>query len=806
MLARPRDRLSDWGAVFVRFVRSFGCGFALLVTGSPYIARAADAQTGTALYLQPVIDGRTVAGILPVVAEADGVRIRITDLERIGISGNAGRPDGNDYRFLPVAGRLSAVVDDSSQTIALNIPFDFLLPNIASISPSGPIPRPAPPAVGAYLNYSLTGSSALSFRTGQRDVRLFGNLDSVFFSPWGALSSQTAVQAPPGNASDQPAVARLATTYEIDNPFIPRAIRLGDVVTVPPGWARSNLMGGLQIATDYALQPSVITFPTPQIGSNLTVPSTVSLLVNNAAAYKTNLDAGPFSLVGIPVLTGLNQLTVQTRNASGQVTSQTVPFYASPTMLKAGLTTYAATVGYLRRNYGTLRDGYRIASTDDTISHGITDNLTGTLHLEASPRLGLVGGSLETAGLLGDITGSLAASTFRGAAGVLASANYTRSSQVLSLAGGVTVASPTYNDLAAENGAPFPRLNWYVSSGIALPRGLGTVNLAYNTQDGAVETPGITRINEDSRFLLASYDLQFHEDWSLSVSAFIGRITASHKTTNSDGFALSLNFPLGGAVRGGTSFNAGSGADPQYGQLLSALPSSRYGYGGQVQNEIGNEGSTYGNFVANTNLVDLSATVSRFQGQQAEQFQANGSVAMLDGVHFSSPLQSAFAVVDVGYPNVPVSLSNQIVGTTGPARTVFVPGLLPNYPNLVSVDPNDLPMTVTFRNSAFTVVPPLYGGVVVHFASKPVSDVLVRISEPDGKQPAPGSLIYLSGAARPKTVVGYDGEAMITDPPHRLEGYVLSANGKCKLSAILTTSLSNYLKGEPISCIPLNTP
>ena len=33
MLARPRDRLSDWGAVFVRFVRSFGCGFALLVIG-----------------------------------------------------------------------------------------------------------------------------------------------------------------------------------------------------------------------------------------------------------------------------------------------------------------------------------------------------------------------------------------------------------------------------------------------------------------------------------------------------------------------------------------------------------------------------------------------------------------------------------------------------------------------------------------------------------------------------------------------------------------------------------------------------
>jgi outer membrane usher protein len=768
------------------------------------------------LYLQPVIDGRNVNGFLPVEPQKTGVRIKTSDLEQVGISGSVGVPAGKGYRLIANFGPVSAIVNNAEQTIDFTLPANLVLPSVTNLGTTSSIATPALNATGAYVNYTLGVSTPFSSQDGQATASLLGSVDNVLFSPWGLLISQLGVQLPPVPGSDQPAVARLSTTYEYDDVTAPRAIRLGDVITAPPGWARSNLMGGFQIESDYDLQPETITFPTPQIGSNLSVPSTVSLLVNNAQAYNGNLNAGPFSLVGIPVVTGLNSIVVQTRSPSGQVTTQTVPFYISSTMLKSGLTTYAASIGYLRQNYGTLQDGYSIPATDDTVSHGFSDKYTGTFHLEASPSLALLGGTIETSGLLGDLSLSLAASTHQGSLGTLASANYTRSGNRLSLAAGATIASPGYFDLAAENGAPFPRLNWYVSMTYSLPDQVGTLNAAYTAQ---ISTPTSATDNDspynyssynlryqvltgNSRFFVLSYNKTFLANCSFDVSAFLGQSNTAAGTTNSEGINLSLNFPLGDTPRGSINFGAGSSMLPEYGQVFSALPTTQYGYGVQLQNQIGNYGSTYGLFQANTHLSDFSATVSRFDGQESAQLRANGSIAVLDGIHFSSPTRSAFAVVDVGYPNVPVSLFNQPVAKTAQNGEAFIPGLTPDYPNLISVDPKDLPLSTTFKTNSISVVPPLYGGTVARFPIKPITDVLIRITQADGTFPAPGSLIYLDGSNVPDTVIGYDGEAMIRNAPNKLEGYVLSSKGKCRLFAKLTISTSNYLKGLPVTCTP----
>ncbi|WP_227323944.1 fimbria/pilus outer membrane usher protein [Acidisoma silvae] len=707
----------------------------------------------------------------------------------------------------------------ADQTVVFHIPQALILPNITNLGAGSAIQAPQSNATGAYFNYNLGVTTPFSNGNGQSVASLLGNVNSVLFSPWGMLLSQTGIQLPAIPGSDQPAVSRLSTTYEYDDVTVPRAVRLGDIITTPPGWARSNLMGGFQIASDYSLlQPQTTIFPTPQIGSNLSVPSAVSLLVNNSRAYNGNLEAGPYALVGIPVLTGLNSITVQTRSPSGQVTSQSVPFYVSPTMLKAGLFTYEASLGYLRQNYGTLQDGYSNPATDDTLNYGISDDYTGTLHMEASATLALLGATLETSGLFGDLSVSTAGSIHKGALGTLVSVNYTRTGNTLSLAAGATVAGPGYYDLAAENGAPFPRLNWYVSTGLSLPFHIGTLSAAYTEQ---ISTPTAytpttdynagryslynqqqTGLAGNSRFLILTYSRTFLSDWSLNVSAFAGQSETNSETSNSNGINLSLNFPLGHTPRGSLTFGAGSNMGPQYGQVFSALPSTQYGYGGQVQNQFGNNGSSYGLFQANTHVADFATTLSRFDNQESGQLIANGTIAAFDGLHFSSPTRSAFAVVDVGFPNVPVSLSNQPVAKTGKNGKVFVPGLTSNYPNLVSIDPADLPLSANIKTSSITVVPPLYGGVVARFPSKPITDVLIRITNADGSVPAAGSLIYLTGSDQPATVVGYDGEAMITNAPKQLTGYVVSAKGKCALSARLSVTTAHYLKGQSVKCVP----
>ncbi|MCB8881562.1 fimbrial biogenesis outer membrane usher protein [Acidisoma cellulosilytica] len=734
-------------------------------------------------------------------------------MEKLGISGQVGVAAGAGYRLIPASGPVSAVIDNATQTIVFTLPAKYILPSITNLSGNSPIQAPATAATGAYFNYNLGVTTPFSGSNGESNASLLGTINGVLFSPWGMLISQTGLQLPSVPGSDQPAVARLSTTYEYDDVQAPRAIRLGDVITTPPGWARGNLMGGFQIASDYSvLQPSTVIFPTPQIGSNLSLPSAVSLLVNSAQAYNGNLNAGPFALVGIPVLSGLNSITVQTRSPSGQVSSQTLPFYVSATMLKAGLTTYAGTVGYLRQNYGTLQDGYSIPATDDTISHGISNDYTGTLHLEASPSLALFGATLETSGFFGDVSVSAAGSAHQGALGTLASVNYTRSGNKLSLSAGATLASPGYYDLAAENGAPFPRLNWYLSAGLSLPYHLGNLNAAYTAQ---VATPTAETPNEysyyglqqsvpdgDSQFLVISYSKIFWDDWSLNVSAFAGQSESQSETTRSNGIDISLSFPLGGTPRGGLSLGAGSSQGPQYGQSFSDLPRTQYGYGVQLQNQIGNYGSSYALFQANTHLSNVSVTLARFDDQESAQLLANGSIAMLDGIHFSSPTRSAFALVDVGYPDIPVSLFNQPIGKTDASGKVFVPGLTSNYPNLISLDPKDLPLSANFKTNSIAVVPPLYGGVVAHFPSKPITDVMIRITEPDGSFPAPGSLIYLKGSDSPNTVIGYDGEALIVNAPKHLEGYVLTSRTKCRLSANLSVTTDHYLKGQSVKCLP----
>ncbi len=772
---------------------------------------AAVLPTGERLYLQPIINGRMVPGILPVTIENNGVRVAARDLEGIGVSGRIGTPDGDGYRLLTASGPVSCSIDNAAQTVSLVLPVEDLSVNVSRVGGGKRPPIVARSATGSYVNYDLAATTPISVEPGEDAYTVAGSINSVMFSPWGEVLSDIGVNAPRLPGSDEPALARLSTTYEFDEPDKPMTVRVGDVITSPPGWARGNFMGGAQVTTNYALQPTTITFPTPQIGGTLADPSAISLLVNNTQAYQNNMSSGPFSIVGVPVVTGLNEITVVTRNANGQTTSSTVPFYASSTMLRDGLTTYAASLGYLRQNYGTLQDGYRIPAFDGTLSHGLTDNDTVTVHGEASEDVQLLGLGLETTNRLGDIVLAISGSKHQSEAGALVSARYTRAGRALDVSVGGTYSVSGYYDLAAENGTPYPKASWYASAGLKLPYRLGGINFAYTEQSpnyavgqSAGVPPSSTSFElSGSRFFLFSYTRQFWQGWSLSASAFLGDVTSSTGTVASNGLTLAISVPLGGTRRGDVSLSAGSQQIPEWGESLSAFPTSTTGFGGAVQNQTGDYVSRTATIQANTLATDLSAQISQFNGSEAAQLRADGSIAVMDGLHFSAPIDSAFAVLDVGYPNIPVYVENRPVGETGSDGRAFLPRLLPYYPNTVSVDPDALPLSASFQTSVLHVVPPLYGGVVAKLPTNPVTNVLIRVTKPRGGHPPAGSLIYLRGKDVP-TVIGFEGEAMLVEPPPQLDGVVVYPGGRCRLSARLTVSLHNYLVGVEVPCVPFH--
>jgi outer membrane usher protein len=750
------------------------------------------------LYLSPVVNGAAINGVVAVRPRPHGLSLSPVSLKVLGLSPTIGQPLGNGDRFIPDTGALRAVIDMQNQVVRFTIPDSGLTASVTKVAPPQP-QSPAKSETGAFLNYAFTVNPPVGRGITESPFALFGNLTGVLFSPAGSVTWTGLLQLPHHSNTDVSSFTRLNTTYEYDQPGIPRAWRAGDVVTTPPGWGRSEFLGGLQVASDYALQPTTVTFPTPIIGQSLAQPSDISLLVNNVSAYQGNADAGPFSLVDIPVVNGINQITVQTRAPSGQVVSRTVPFYASATMLAKGLTSYNTSIGFIRHNYGAINDFYATPAFDGTISYGVTNQLTTTLHGEAAPNLELLGGGGEVSGLFGDLNADYAFSAHQRfdltprQTGHLYSVQYSRSSPQFGISAGLIAATSGYDDLGLETDSAYPILDWHAAASASLPWHIGSLTIAYTAQS-------LQRHDTDA-FALATYSGELTNRLTFSISCFHGQTRALGVTTPNEGCSAGVSLALGrlGNAAGTTSF--GAAQTPEWSETYQDYPSTREGFGGAVNNATGDYTSRDVVLQDVTKQALISTDIAQTGPTKSAQFSLSGSAIEMDGLYISRPANNSFAVVDFGAPNVPVYLSNQEVGRTDQSGRLLIPGLIPNYKNTVSIDPNALPLNISLQDNEITVTPPAVGGVLARFPLKKLDAAMLRISL-SGKHLAPaGSLLYIDGRSKP-IVVGYDGDVYIDDPPQHLRATVITTAGHCRIDTDISVSVHNALIGRPVRCAP----
>lgn len=769
--------------------------FSILAFISPLPARAAEPPQSL-LYLSPVVNGAAINGVVAVLPAAHGVLVAPIALKILGIAEDTGQPAKDGDRFIPESGPLRAVIDMQNQVVRFVVPAADLIASITKVAPPQII-APAKPGTGAFINYAFNVTPPMGHGSNASKFALFGNLTGVVFSPAGFLTSNNLLQLPENSGTDESSFTRLNTTYEIDQPSIPRVWRAGDIATDPPGWGRSEFLGGLQIASDYNLQPTRITFPTPIIGQSLAAPSDISLLVNNISAYQGNADAGPFSLVDIPVVNGINQITVQTRSASGQVVSRTVPFYASATMLAQGLSSYNVSLGFIRHNYGALNNFYATPAFDATISHGLTSQLTLTLHGEAGPHIALLGGGGEISGLFGDLTADYAVSAhqkinlYPRQDGRLYSVQYTRSSPRFGISAGLISATSGYDDLGIETANSYPVLSWHVAGSVALPGQAGNLTLAYTEQSAM-------RHSADG-FALASYSGQITDRLTFNVSCFRGVVRAFGISTPNAGCSAGFSLALGRYGTAAGSASLGAAQTPEWGETYENYPSSTQGFGGTVNNSTGNYVSRDITVQDVNRAAQLSANIAQTGPAASAQFNLSGSLIEMDGFYVSRPANNSFAVVDFGAPKIPVYLANQEIGKTGPTGRLLVPGLIPNDQNMISIDPSALPLDVSIQDDTITITPPSDGGVLAAFPLQKLDAMLLQIKMPDKSLAPAGSLLYLSGSSVP-IVIGYDGYVYINDPPQHLDATVITTTGHCDIHTKIVISVHDALIGRPVSC------
>ena len=160
-----------------------------------------------------------------------------------------------------------------------------------------------------------------------------------------------------------------------------------DTVTAATDWSRATRIGGVQLGTNFALQPYLVTAPLPSFVGSATLPSKVDLYIDGVRRYSGEVPAGPFSLnAGANQINGAGRAQVVLTDMLGQVSTLAFSLYNTPRLLGKGISDWSVEAGAVRRNYGLASFDY---AHDPVVSatwrRGLSDHVTAEAHGEAGP-------------------------------------------------------------------------------------------------------------------------------------------------------------------------------------------------------------------------------------------------------------------------------------------------------------------------------------------------------------------------------------------------------------------------------------
>jgi outer membrane usher protein len=144
--------------------------------------------------------------------------------------------------------------------------------------------------------------------------------------------------------------------------------------------------------------------------------------------------------------------------------------------------------------------------------------------------------------------------------------------------------------------------------------------------------------------------------------------------------------------------------------------------------------------------------------------QLDGALAWLGGrPTLANRLDGAFAVVDVGAPDVPVLFQNQKIGRSGRDGRLVVRNLSPFDQNKIAIDPQNLALDLEAADTEKQVAPIDGGGVRVRFGvAKSPPSALVTLRLANG-QVVPAGAEVSRATSSERAIVGYDGQTFLTD-------------------------------------------
>lgn len=639
-----------------------------------------------------------------------------------------------DEAFYPlkVIPGLSYTLDEARAAISISVPADAF----TSTSFDGAATRATPaarPGLGGFLNYDLIAERSIG-------TRASGLLELGMFSANGVgIGSFLADKSDSGRR-----LTRLETTWTLDRPDRLASLRIGDAITRAGMWGQSVRFGGVQYATNFLTQPSLVTLPLQGVAGQAVLPSTVDVYVNNALTSSRQVAPGPFSIDNVPVVTGQGDVRVVVRDVLGREQVITQPFYASPTLLAVGIQDFSYELGAVRRDFGIASNDYGSWVAAATHRQGFSERFTGEVHaaVQANQQTAGVGGVLLVP-LLGVLNASVAASHGRAKSGALVALGIERAGDLVNFGARMQVASANFMQLGQDPSLPPSRLLASVNAGVPLGR-LGSLGMAFVTQDNRK-----TKI----QLLSASYSSSLGGFGFLNVSlskALKGAGTSA---------GVSWSLPLGPRTMVSANLTHQQGSTDVVAQVQQSLPAGEgFGYFLQAGKDRQNAALS-----AQTGTGSYRAEAAYFQGQTGVRAGAAGGIALLDGsVNLSRRITDSFAVVRLpGFPNVRVYADNQLVGRTDANGEAMLPRLRAYESNPVSIEQQDLPLDATVGALQLDAVPYFRSGMLLEFPVSRSRGATLSIDLEDGQPLPAGAVVMIAGQAQ-AFPVGHGGTVYLT--------------------------------------------
>jgi outer membrane usher protein len=613
------------------------------------------------------------------------------------------------------------------------------------------------PARGAFLNYDVVVSrnENTDYMTGLNDFNYFNDkgvlMNSFFIKK--ELSNSSFVKVK-DKKKENTQLTRLETNWTFDNVNDMARWRFGDSLTKPADWSGSTRFVGLQYSTNFSVRPDLITHPLMNFQGRAALPTIFDVYANNLPIYHGESKTGDFEIANLPVITGKGDLFVKTQDITGAIRTISIPYYSSPSLLKAGLSDYSFETGIERKEFGLTSNKYDNFLTSANYRYGINDYLTSAVHFESLKNYASIGTTHDIQlGNYGLITTSVASNIHNINNSQKGSLGYSYQESRYNFGATISKSGKKYSDVYNILGHASSEPTYQTSAGYNHEK-LGSIFVSFLS----FVANDVNSESKHVKILATTYEKNLTKS-----SSFRFTVGGNMANKRKESFAyLSFNANLGtksialsnsnqnGVTTKQFEYTSPVGKKLGWGYRASFIKGLTPDYDLQLDRK-GEKG-------------DMSLYFYRYGGAPVQQLEFTGGVVTMDGGFYrTQPIYNSLVLVKVGgIKDVPVYSNNMLIGHTDKKGEMLVPDVLPYVPSEIRLDQNRLPLDTNFSSVSVKTAPKWRTGVMIDFEINTVRSAELVLLDNHKNALNLDKVVAIEGI-KEALFVGYNGKLYITD-------------------------------------------